>query len=150
MDILSKALSHHDRDASTFRINNLFAWHVKADRQEAVSEARRKLWVRGMVERWYIAPVLDDEECDLVEKNMPGIIKAYVANSPVIEGIPNAIVDKLVDELTFTGDLGDVDELIERFWTFKDAGVNEMGLRLYGEPADSIRLIAETIGAELM
>ena len=29
------------------------------------------------------------------------------------------------------------------------AGVNEMGLRLYDDPEDSIRLIAERIGPEL-
>ena len=55
----------------------------------------------------------------------------------------------LIDELTFTGDLNDVDTLIHRFWRFKEAGINEMGLRLYDDPADSIRLIGETIGPEL-
>ena len=149
MALLGEALSEHGRGTDSYRINNLFAWHVKPNRQEASSEARRKLWVRGMVERWYIAPALDDDECNLVENNMPGIIKAYMTNSPVIEGIPDAIVDKLVDELTFTGDLSDVDRLIERFWTFKNAGVNEMSLRLYDQPADSIRLIADVIGPEL-
>jgi hypothetical protein len=80
---------------------------------------------------------------------MSSFRKAYAANSPVFEDVPDALVDTIVDELTFTGDLGDVDRMIERFWTFKNAGVNEMGLRLYDDPADSIRLIAETIGPEL-
>ncbi len=146
---LNSALAAQGRNAEEFRINNLFAWHVKADRRDAVSEARRKLWVRGMVERWYISPVLDDDECELVRRNMPNIIKAYMSDSPDIEGLPEPVLDKLVEELTFTGDLGEVDRLIEKFWIFKNAGVTEMSLRLYEAPEESIKLIAETVGPQL-
>jgi alkanesulfonate monooxygenase SsuD/methylene tetrahydromethanopterin reductase-like flavin-dependent oxidoreductase (luciferase family) len=149
MDILNGALRENGRINEPFRINNLFAWHVKSDRQTAEAEARRKLWVRGMIEHWYIAPVLDENDCRCVADNMQGIIQAYMTDSPVIEGLPDRIVDVLVEELTFTGDLGDVDRLIEKFWAFKNAGVNEMGLRLYDHPADSIKLIADVIGPEL-
>jgi alkanesulfonate monooxygenase SsuD/methylene tetrahydromethanopterin reductase-like flavin-dependent oxidoreductase (luciferase family) len=148
MAILNDALAAAPRQ-SEFRINNLFTWHVKEDRQHALDEARRKLWVRGMIEEWYISPVLDEKECRFIADHMPAFIKAYTTNSPVIEDVPDALVEKIVDELTFTGDFGDVDRLIERFRIFKDAGVNEMGLRLYDDPADSIRLIADAIGPEL-
>ena len=97
---------------------------------------------------WYISPVLDDKDCKFVADHMSSFRKAYTANSPVFEDVPDALVETIVDELTFTGDLGDVDRMIERFWTFKNAGVNEMRLRLYDEPADSSRLIAETIGPD--
>ena len=80
---------------------------------------------------------------------MPAFIHAYINDSPEIAGVTDELVDKLVDELTFTGDLSEVDRLIERFWHFKEAGINEMALRLYDDPADSIRLIGETIGPEL-
>jgi alkanesulfonate monooxygenase SsuD/methylene tetrahydromethanopterin reductase-like flavin-dependent oxidoreductase (luciferase family) len=149
MKILNDALAASKRSATGFRINNLMAWHVKRDRSEAMAEARRKLWVRGMVERWYISPVLNESDCKFVADNMPAFIKAYTTNSPEIEGVPDEIVDTIVDELTFTGDLSDIDELIERFWRFKNAGVNEMGLRLYDDPAYSIQVIGETIGPEL-
>ena len=149
MTILNNALSTNQRSEAGFRINNLFAWHIKKDRQDAMNEARRKLWVRGMIEDWYISPVLDEKDCKFVADHMSSFRKAYAANSPVFEDVPDALVETIVDELTFTGDLGDVDRMIERFWTFKNAGVNEMGLRLYDDPADSIRLIAETIGPEL-
>lgn len=149
MTTLKGALSANGRSVTDFRINNLFAWHVKADRREAMNEARRKLWVRGMIEKWYISPVLDEKDCTFVAEHMSSFIKAYTTNSPEIDDVPDSLVDILVDELTFAGDLGDVDRLIERFWTFKNAGVNEMGLRLYDDPADSIRLIAERIGPEL-
>ena len=149
MSILNSALADAGRADQGFRVNNLFSWHVKRNRQEALAEARRKLWVRGMLEYWYISPALNERDCKFVAENMPAFIKAYTTNSPEIEGVPDEIVDTIVDELTFTGDLSDIDELIERFWRFKNAGVNEMGLRLYDDPAYSIQVIGETIGPEL-
>jgi alkanesulfonate monooxygenase SsuD/methylene tetrahydromethanopterin reductase-like flavin-dependent oxidoreductase (luciferase family) len=159
MTILNDALAAQGRSEAgrsttgvpkdEFRINNLFAWHVKQSRQEAMNEARRKLWVRGMIDHWYISPVLDEKDCTFIAEHMPSFIRAYTTNSPEIEDVPDPLVEKIVDELTFTGDFTDVDRLIERFWTFKNAGVNEMGIRLYDDPAESIRLIADTIGPEL-
>lgn len=146
--ILNAALATHAR-APGFRINNLYAWHVKKDRAAAAAEARRKLWVRGMVERWYIEPFLEPAEVTQVETNMAGIIHAYRHNSPDIDDLPPSLVQKLVDELTFCGDYSDIDRLIERLRQFAAAGVTEMGLRLYDDPADSIRLIADAIGPEL-
>jgi alkanesulfonate monooxygenase SsuD/methylene tetrahydromethanopterin reductase-like flavin-dependent oxidoreductase (luciferase family) len=148
MAILTDALKAHQRPED-YRVNNLFAWHVKPDRQAAMDEARRKLWVRGMIEHWYISPVLDEKDCEFIAGHMPSFIKAYKDNSPLIEGVPDALIDTLVDELTFCGDLSDIDRLIERFWIFKNAGVNEMGIRLYDDPAESMKLIAKTIGPEL-
>jgi alkanesulfonate monooxygenase SsuD/methylene tetrahydromethanopterin reductase-like flavin-dependent oxidoreductase (luciferase family) len=149
MQILNHALADAGRATGSFRVNNLFSWHVKRDRHEAVAEARRKLWVRGMLERWYISPALNERDCKFVAENMQAFVKAYLADSPVIDGVPDELVDLLIDELTFTGDLTDVDKLIERFWTFKEAGVNEMALRLYDDPAYSITVIGETVGPEL-
>lgn len=149
MQILSGALTDAGRDTGSFRINNLFSWHVKRDRQEAVAEARRKLWVRGMLEHWYISPALNERDCKFVAENMQAFVKAYLTDSPVIDGVPDELVDLLIDELTFTGDLTDVDALIERFWKFKEAGVNEMALRLYDDPAYSIKVLGETVGPEL-
>ncbi len=146
--ILNAALTEHHR-ARGFHINNLYAWHVKKNRDAAAAEARRKLWVRGMVERWYIEPFLEPAEVTQVENNMGGIVRAYKKNSPDIDDLPTSLVQKLVDELTFCGDHSDIDALIERMHVFAAAGVTEMGLRLYDDPADSIRLIADAIGPEL-
>ena len=44
---------------------------MKADRDEALREARAKLFVRGMLEDWYISPFLEPEECAVVENNFP-------------------------------------------------------------------------------
>lgn len=146
---IDATLADAGRPRDALRLNNLFAWHVKPDPAAAAAEARRKLWVRGMVGRWYISPFLEPAEVDRVENNMAGIIHAYRTNTPDIDDLPRPLVDKLVDELTFCGGPGDVDRLVERLWTFKRAGIDEMGLRLYDDPAESIRLVAERIGPEL-
>ena len=147
MKILDDALQSAGR--AEFHTNNLFCWHVKPDIAAAKAEARRKLWVRGMLEHWYISPVLDDDECAQVATHMPAFIKAYSEDSAVIENVPDQLVDKLIDELTFTGDHDDIDRLIGRFWHFKNAGITEMGLRLYDDPATSMRKLADVIGPEL-
>ncbi|MEE8281242.1 MAG: hypothetical protein V3R50_02585, partial [Gammaproteobacteria bacterium] len=63
----------------------------------------------------------------------------------VIEGVPDRLVDSLVDHLTLTGSLDDVDSLIEQIMTYRQAGVNELAIRLYGQPEDSIRLLGERV-----
>ena len=148
MQLLKATLDEHER-APGFRVNNLFAWHVKKDRSDARAEAQRKLWVRGMIERWYIEPFLTADEVDFVEQHMDGIIRAYVTDTPDIDDIPQPLLDKLVDELSFCGDYSDIDRLIARCERFKQAGVTEMALRLYDDPEDSIRLLAEVTGPEL-
>ena len=145
---LTAALNDAGR-AAGFHINNLFAWHVKRDREVAAAEARRKLWVRGMIERWYIEPFLEPDEVTFVENHMDGIIRAYRTDTPDIGDIPPALLDKLVDELTFCGDYRDIDRLMQRCQQFKDAGITEMAMRLYDDPEDSIRLIHDVIGPEL-
>jgi alkanesulfonate monooxygenase SsuD/methylene tetrahydromethanopterin reductase-like flavin-dependent oxidoreductase (luciferase family) len=148
MQLLNSSLDQHQR-AAGFRVNNLFAWHVKKDRDEARAEAQRKLWVRGMIERWYIEPFLEPDEVDFVEQHMDGIIRAYLTDTPDIDDLPPPLLDKLVDELTFCGDYSDIDQLLARCEVFKQAGVTEMALRLYDDPEDSIRLLADVVGPEL-
>ena len=145
METIRSGLRQHDREAETFRVSNLYAWHVKKDKDEARREARRKLWVRGMLFSWYIEPFLSEQECALVQEAMPAFINAYIADSPDIEGVPAALVDKLVDNLTLTGDYTDLDRLIEELARFKAAGVTECALRLYDDPHESIRLIGENV-----
>ena len=71
--------------------------------------------------------------------------KSYFANSPVVEGVPDRIMDALVENITLTGDLNEIDKQIEILKKFEAAGFTEFGLRLYDDPADSIRLIGEKV-----
>ncbi|MDP6436562.1 MAG: LLM class flavin-dependent oxidoreductase [Gammaproteobacteria bacterium] len=145
MTVLRQGLSDNNRDTSTFRVSNLYTWHVKTDREAAYREARAKLFVRGMLEHWYVSPFLTPEECSLVEESFPAFAQAYIRNSPDVEGVPDELVNKLVDNLTWIGDENDIDRIIEEMRQFKAGGVTELAIRLYGEPEQSIRLIAERV-----
>ncbi len=145
MDIIDKSLKNNGRDRKTFAISNLFSWHVKSDRKEAVTEARAKLFVRGMLENWYISTFLDPEESQIIEDNLHAFAHAYANNTDVIEGVPDGIIDKLLNHLTFTGDFNDVDRFVEEMVQFKNAGLDEFAIRLYKDPDQSMELIAEQV-----
>jgi len=139
---LARGLARGGRPRGALRVNNLFAWHVKADRAAAYAEARRMLWVRGIWERARLEPCLTPAECDLVEANLGAWQRAYAAGSDDIPGVPRALVDRLAEHMTLVGDPGDLDRLVARLRALRDAGVDEVSLRLYDEPEAAIRLIA--------
>jgi alkanesulfonate monooxygenase SsuD/methylene tetrahydromethanopterin reductase-like flavin-dependent oxidoreductase (luciferase family) len=145
MQELRKGLARRERPATDFAISNLYAWHVNDDRQIAMREARAKLFVRGMLDDWYISPFLDLGECELVQQHFASFAQAYILGSPVIEGVPDKLVTKLVENLTFTGTPDDIDAFIDEMLAFKSAGLNEFAIRLYDNPEQSIRLIAERV-----
>ncbi len=145
MAIIDESLKNNGRDRNTFAISNLFSWHVKPDREEALKEARAKLFVRGMLENWYISTFLNPEESQIVENNFHAFAHAYAHNTDVIEGVPDAIIEKLLNHLTFTGDLSDVDRFVEEMVQFKNAGLDEFAIRLYKNPEQSMEVIAERV-----
>jgi alkanesulfonate monooxygenase SsuD/methylene tetrahydromethanopterin reductase-like flavin-dependent oxidoreductase (luciferase family) len=142
---LKESLSENKRSIKDFHINNLYAWHVKKDKDEAVREARRKIWVRGMLVPWYLKPFMNDTDCELVQTNMRNFQMSYLRDTPDVDGIPDRIMNELVENITLTGDVRELDRLIEHLKKFEAAGLNEIGLRLYDDPADSIRLIGEEV-----
>lgn len=145
MAVLNQSLADNGRDPGAVSVSNLYAWHVQEDRQAARKEAAAKLFVRGMLEDWYISPFLEPGECALVEENFTAFAQAYAQNSHRIEGVPDALVDKLIDNLTFMGTHDDIDRFVDQLLQFKAAGLNEFAIRLYGKPEESIRLIAERV-----
>ena len=142
-------LAKNGRSESDFRLSNLCSWHVKKDRAEAMDEARRKLWVRGMLDPWFVSSFLDPDECESVEAHFDDFGKAYVRNSPIVEGVADELVEKLVHGFTFTGTLDDVDELTGRLVEYQQFGLNEFGIRLYDKPEESIRLLGEQVAPVL-
>ncbi len=145
MNEIRAGLARGQRQRAGFRVNNLIAWHVKPTREAAYTEARRMLWVRGIWERARIAAYLSAAECDTVQKNLGAWQQAYAAGSPDIPGVPQSIVDTLVDNMTLTGALGDVDKLVTKLRAFRDGGVDEIALRLYDEPDAAMRFIAAEV-----
>lgn len=145
MGTLQEGLAAAGRSRRSFRINNLLAWHVKANLAEARLEARRKLWVRGIWDRSRIAPHLQPAECDQVAASLPALARCYAEGRDPAEALPVEILDRLVDRLTLTGGLADLDRLAGKLDAFRRAGVDEIGLRLYGDPASTIHRVAERV-----
>jgi len=140
-----QALADKGRTAADYRISNIWAWHIKADREVALREARRELLLRGLLERWYLETFLSPEDCDLVERHKMAFFKAYRERSGVIEGVPERLVDACLANLTFTGTPQDIESHVAELLAFRDAGVQELCLRLHDDPADAIRLIGERL-----
>jgi 5,10-methylenetetrahydromethanopterin reductase len=133
------------RNSVDVRVSSLVAWHVKADRAASIAEARSQLALRGMLEDWYVDSFLDPAECRLVQARLPVFFQAYKSRSPVIEGVPEAVLDKLVTHLTLAGDETSVDGHIERLRGFAAAGLTDVALKLHGGQAAAIQLIGRRI-----
>jgi alkanesulfonate monooxygenase SsuD/methylene tetrahydromethanopterin reductase-like flavin-dependent oxidoreductase (luciferase family) len=141
----TEALAAKGRSADGYRISNIWAWHIKPDREVALREARRELLLRGLLERWYLESFLSDSECELVDKHKPAFFKAYRERSGVIASVPEPVVAKLLANLTITGTPDDLEAHLPELLEFRQAGVNELCFRLHDDPADAIRLIGEHI-----
>ena len=71
--------------------------------------------------------------------------RAYANNSDVIEGVPDHLIEKLIEQLTFTGLTNDVDQFTDELIQFKNAGMDEFAIRLYEKPEESMKLIANKV-----
>ncbi len=144
-NIAHDALKEVGKSKADFPINNFFAWHVKKDKDAAIREARRWLALRGMRRTEYLAPFLNEEDLELVRTNLIAFVNAWRNNTHIIEGIPDRIVNALVDGLTLCGDFDDLDRIIDELKEFERKGLNEIALRIYDDPVGSIRLIGERV-----
>jgi alkanesulfonate monooxygenase SsuD/methylene tetrahydromethanopterin reductase-like flavin-dependent oxidoreductase (luciferase family) len=133
------------RNREDLRVSCLVAWHVKEDRKLSASEARRHLALRGMLDKWYLETFLSEEECRIVDANRPSFFRAYKQKTDVIENVPDALVDKLVDNLSLAGDYGDIDKHIETLRRYRDMGLDEVALKLHGDHEASVRIIGERL-----
>lgn len=141
----TEALAAKGRPTAGYRISNIWAWHIKPDREEALREARRELLLRGLLDRWYLESFLCASDCELVEKNKPAFFKAYRDRSGVIADVPESVIAALIANLTITGTPDDLKGHLPELHEFGNAGVNELCFRLHDNPADAIRLIGERI-----
>jgi 5,10-methylenetetrahydromethanopterin reductase len=146
---LDAALSAAGKARSSFWTSVFTAWHVYEDAAEARGEARRWLLLRGIFRPWLLAAFLDPEDVQLVMASRPAFARAFVTGSPVVEGVPDAVLDALVDNLTLCATPDTLDKVITRILDLREAGLGGVALRLYARPADSIRLIGERVLAAL-
>jgi len=145
MPVIRDGLKSNGRDRDPFIVNNFWAWHLKEERKDSVREARIELIYRGWLVRRYLEPFLAPEEVELVLRNKQKFLIAYVKQSPVIDGVPDAVIDKLLDAFTSTGSYREVDREIERFRTMAGMGMTDIALRVHENPAQSIRFIGERV-----
>ena len=125
--------------------SNFTAWHVYPDRTAARGEARRWLLLRGLFRPWVLETFLDAGDVDLVMNSQPAFLKAFREKTGNVEGVPDAILDALVDHLTLTGSPDRLEPLVQKLRNLRDAGVNHLALRLYSEPESGIRILAEEL-----
>jgi 5,10-methylenetetrahydromethanopterin reductase len=133
------------RSEQPFRVANFFAWHIKEDREAAHAEARMELIWRGLLLPSHTAPFLGDEDAAFVDAHRDAFLQAFLTRNPAIEGVPEALVDSLVDNLTFTGAPDDLDRVAQDLHDFSAAGLDEVTLKIHGDAREAIRLIGERL-----
>jgi alkanesulfonate monooxygenase SsuD/methylene tetrahydromethanopterin reductase-like flavin-dependent oxidoreductase (luciferase family) len=145
LPVLKETLYDRARIDGEFRVSNFIAWHIREDRKRSFAEARRELIIRGWLERDWLEPFLTAEETESILNNRWPFIKPWLERHGEIEDVPKHVVDTLVEELSLSGDLSDIERHLERLRAFEEAGFTEIALRIHEDPADSIRLIGERV-----
>ena len=133
------------QEPDDFRFNNFMAWALYDDKKEAMKEAIQWLGYRGLFRRWVITTFMSDKDYDLIEAHKEEIYQMPILNTSSIPGIPDALLEKLVDHLTLTGHVSEVDQKIEHLLELKAAGLTDVALELRKNPAASIKLIGEQV-----
>lgn len=139
------AAAEQGRDPAELWFSSFTAWHVYADEQQARREAKRWLLLRGLFRPWVLQEFLNADEIATVMAHKASFVKAFSVQSDVIEGVPDAILDKLVARLTLTAACHNVDALFGELQAYRDAGLSSVSLRLYAQPAESMALLAERV-----
>ena len=142
---VSAHLGAFGRDLDDFRFNNFMAWALYDDKEEAIKEAKQWLGYRGLFRRWVITTFMSDADYDLIEAHKQEIYQMPKLNTHSVPGIPDDLLDKLVDHLTLTGHVSEVDQKIEHLLALKAAGLTDVALELRQNPAASIKLIGEQV-----
>ena len=139
------ALAAKQRPEVGYRISNIWAWHIKPDREVARREACRELLLRGLLEPWYLESFLSADDCAVVAREKRAFFQAYRDRSGVIAGVPEHIIDALLANFTFTGTPDEIERRLPELQAFQQAGVTELNFRLHDDPADAIRLIGQRV-----
>ena len=129
----------------TFGVDNFIAWHVYDDVDTARKEARQWLALRGLFRRHVITTFLSDADYDLIDAKKASFFNALARRTHEIDGVPERILDALVDNMTLCSPIEEIDDVIAHLREFAAAGLTDIALRLYRNPAESIRLIGERL-----
>jgi 5,10-methylenetetrahydromethanopterin reductase len=127
------------------QLANFFAWHIKEDRAEAIAEARMEMIWRGLLQPWHTEPFLGEEDAAFVDSKRDAFLQAFLQRTPEIEGVPESVIQSLVDNLTFTGGPEDIPGIAERLNEFSAAGLDAVTLKIHGDAFAAVRLIGERL-----
>jgi len=142
---LDEALQKHGKSRPGFSTNAFTAWHVYNDADEARREARQWLLLRGIFRPWLLAEFLNPDEVALVMDSQEAFVAAFRAGSGEVEGVPDHILDALVDNITLCGPVADLEGKLAKLRRYAEAGLGAISLRLYANPMESIRLIGDKL-----
>ena len=137
------------RSPADFRISNFWAWHIKEDPDASRAEARRELMLRGWLGEQYFAPFLDADELKFMRDHEQDFLNAFLRGTDVIENVPDDLINKMIENISFVGGLDQIDAAIDTLKQFAEAGLTEIAIRVHDDPADAIRLIGERVWPEL-
>lgn len=142
---LDTGLSARGRTRHCFATNAFAAWHVYEDVRQARAEARRWLLLRGIFRPWLLARFLEPADVQLVMDHRDDFADAFRRGSAEVRGVPDSVLDTLVDNVTLCGSIDDLDRRIDKLRDYAGAGLSAISLRLYADPARSIRLLGERV-----
>jgi 5,10-methylenetetrahydromethanopterin reductase len=147
MEAVNRGLAEREKPRGDFRIGNFWAWHIKEDVEKSMYEARRELVWRGelLPPKYDMLPYVTEEERALVIANWQAFAMAFWTRSGVINGVPEELVNRLIAACSSAGGVDAIDTQIERFRVFEQAGVTDLAIRLFDDPADSLKLIGEKV-----
>ncbi len=139
-------ISRRENSNDPFRVNTFWAWHIKADRDEAFRESRRELaWRARKLDPELVSLYVSEEETRMVKDNFQAFVQAWFDRSGNIKGIPDHVTTALCEGLTSTGGLDVLDREIERYRLFEKAGLTEVAIRLHDNPMDALEIIGEQV-----
>ena len=157
-DVTPEKIEHHMADlrlglvereipAEDFRVGNFWAWHIKSDVEKSMYEARRELVFRAelLPPKYDMVPYVTEEERALVIDKWTNFQKAFWTRSGVIEDVPEDIVNRLIAGCSSAGGFDAIDEQIERFRIFENAGLTELAIRLFDDPMDGLKIVADHV-----
>ena len=133
------------RSPADFRISNFWAWHIKEDAAASMREARRELMLRGWLGEQYFAPFLEPDEVKFMRDHEQDFLNAFIRSTDVIENVPNDLINKMIENISFAGGLDQIDGAIETLKEFANAGLTEIAIRVHDDPAEQIKLIGERV-----
>ena len=146
---LEQGFAKREWPRDNFRLNNFWAWHIKADKEKSRIEGKNELIWRGAIAGKFahdIRPHVDsDEEVQMIIDNWDNFLQPFWKRDGVIPNVPEETATKLLDGMSSWGGLDAIDREIERYRAFADAGLTELSLRLFDDPMDSLQLIGKHV-----